>query len=57
MGIINVMRAIENADDAAVNARIDEIPTRLNAIWDRAEAEGGTPAEVADRMARELIGR
>ena len=56
-GIINVMRVIENADDAAVNARIDEIPARLNAIWDRAEAEGDTPAEVADRMARELIGR
>lgn len=56
-GIINVMRVIENADDAAVNARIDEIPTRLNAIWDRAEAEGDTPAQVADRMARELIGR
>jgi leucine dehydrogenase len=56
-GIINVLRHIEGADDAVINARIDAIPTRLYAIWDESEATGQTPAEVADRMAQSLIGR
>lgn len=56
-GIINVMRVIESADDAAVNRRIDGIAGRLEAVWDEADASGATPAEIADRMARRLIGR
>ncbi len=56
-GIINVMRLVEDADDAAVNARIDQIPARLDAIWDESAATGQTAAAVADAMARRLIGR
>jgi leucine dehydrogenase len=56
-GIINVLRHIEGADDAIINARIDSIPTRLDAVWDESAATGATPAEVADRMAQRLIGR
>ena len=56
-GIINVLRHIDAADDAAINARIDAIPARLHAVWDECEAGGKTPAEVADAMAQRLIGR
>jgi leucine dehydrogenase len=56
-GIINVLRHIEGADDIIINARIDAIPGRLESIWDESAASGDTPAEVADRMAKELIGR
>lgn len=56
-GIINVLRHIDNADDAAINARIDTIPGRLHQVWDESEASGDTPAEVADRIAQGLIGR
>jgi leucine dehydrogenase len=56
-GIINVLRHIEGADDAMINARIDAIPERLNAVWDESAATGATPAEVADKMAQRLIGR
>lgn len=56
-GIINVLRHIDGADDAAINARIDAIPARLHAVWDECEAGGKTPAEVADAMAQRLIGR
>lgn len=56
-GIINVLRHIDNADDAAINARIDTIPGRLHQVWDDSEASGDTPAEVADRIAQGLIGR
>jgi leucine dehydrogenase len=56
-GIINVLRQIENADDAAINARIDTIPGRLRQVWDESEASGATPAEVADKIAQRLIGR
>jgi leucine dehydrogenase len=56
-GIINVLRQIENADDAAINARIDTIPARLHQVWDESEASGATPAEVADKIAQRLIGR
>jgi len=40
-----------------VNARIEQIPDRLNAIWQEAEATGVSPDRVADAMARKLIGR
>ena len=56
-GIINVLRHIGSAGDADVNARIDAIPVRLNEIWDESTASGETPAQVADRIARGLIGR
>jgi leucine dehydrogenase len=56
-GIINVLRQIENADDAAINTRIDMIPARLHQVWDESEASGATPAEVADKIAQRLIGR
>ncbi len=56
-GIINVLRHIDGAGDDEINARIDAIPGRLDAIWDESEATGSTPAEVADGMAQRLIGR
>jgi leucine dehydrogenase len=56
-GIINVLRHIDNADDAEINRRIDTIPGRLAAIWAESDSSGMTPAEVADNMAQKLIGR
>ena len=56
-GIINVLRHIENADDAEINSRIDAIPARLSAIWSESDSTSLTPAEVADNMAQKLIGR
>jgi leucine dehydrogenase len=56
-GIINVLRHIDGAGDDEINARIDAIPQRLNAVWDESAANGLTPAEVADQMAKRLIGR
>lgn len=56
-GIINVLRHIDQADDAAIHSRIDAIPGRLHQVWDESEASGDTPAEVADRIAQGLIGR
>jgi leucine dehydrogenase len=56
-GIINVLRHIENAGDDEINRRIDAIPDRLHAIWRESDASGATPAEVADNMAKKLIGR
>ena len=37
--------------------RLEEIPTRLEAIWSQAEASGQSPDQVADAMAQRLIGR
>jgi leucine dehydrogenase len=56
-GIINVLRHIDNADDAEINRRIDAIPGRLADIWQESDSSGKTPAEVADNMAQKLIGR
>ena len=56
-GIINVLRHINNADDAEINGRIDAIPGRLAAIWQESDSSGITPAQVADNMAQKLIGR
>jgi leucine dehydrogenase len=56
-GIINVLRHIDGADDSVINARIDSIPARLDAVWQESTASGSTPAEVADRMAKALIAR
>jgi leucine dehydrogenase len=40
-----------------VNARIEKIPQRLEAIWHESEASGLSPDVIADRMAQQLIGR
>lgn len=56
-GIINVLRHVDNADDAEINARIDRIPGRLTQVWDESDTSGQSPDLVADRMAQELIGR
>ena len=56
-GIINVLRHVDDADDAEINRRIDAIPGRLSAIWQESDSSGLTPAQVADNMAQKLIGR
>jgi leucine dehydrogenase len=57
-GIINVaLQYLDDADAAAVDAKIAGIPDRLNAVWDESAATGDHPAMVADRMAQKLIGR
>lgn len=57
-GIINVaLQYLDGARQAAVDAKIAEIPDRLNAVWDESAATGSNPAAVADDMARRLIGR
>ncbi|HAU22863.1 MAG TPA: amino acid dehydrogenase [Erythrobacter sp.] len=56
-GIINVLRHIDQADDEQINARIDLIPGRLESVWAESEASGLPADEVADRMARNIIGR
>jgi leucine dehydrogenase len=56
-GIITVLRKVYGADDEGVNARIDQIPERLESIWAECEANGLSADEVADGMARKLIGR
>ncbi len=47
----------EPCDVAKVHARLDEIPGRLQAIWDEAQASARSPDQVADAMAQKLIGR
>lgn len=56
-GIITVLRHIDGADEDTINARIDRIPDRLEAIWQESENTGETPDVVADKMAQRLIGR
>ena len=56
-GIINVLRHIDGAGDDAINARIDRIPERLEAIWRQAVETGESPDRVADAQAQRLIGR
>jgi leucine dehydrogenase len=57
-GIINVaLEYLDQADKAAVDRKIAEIPVRLNAIWDESDRSGKGPATVADEMAKALIGR
>lgn len=57
-GIINVaLEYLGQGDREEVNRRIEQIPERLDAIWDES-ASGGLPAaQVADAMAQRLIGR
>lgn len=57
-GIINVASEyLGDADEAGVRAKIEQIPGRLETIWDESEATGRNPAAVADDMAQRLIGR
>ena len=57
-GIINVgMEYRGEGDEAQVRARIEQIPGRLETIWDESQASGRNAADVADDMARALIGR
>ena len=57
-GIINVASEyLKDADEAGVKAKIEQIPGRLDAIWAESDATGRNPAEVADDMARRLVGR
>jgi leucine dehydrogenase len=57
-GIINVaLQYLEDADASAVEAKIAEIPMRLESIWDESDASGMSADQVADTMARALIGR
>jgi leucine dehydrogenase len=57
-GIINVASEYFRLGDRGfVEAKIAEIPSRLKAIWAESAASGEPAAEVADAMARKLIGR
>jgi len=57
-GIINVASEyLGDADAAGVKERIERIPGRLEQIWAESDATGRNPAQVADEMARRLIGR
>lgn len=57
-GIINVASEyLGEGDEAFVKAKIEQIPGRLDTIWDESAATGRNPAAVADSMAMRLIGR
>ncbi len=57
-GIINVASEfLGDADEAGVRAKIEQIPGRLESIWEESESTGRNPAAVADDMAKRLIGR
>ena len=57
-GIINVgLEYLGQGDQAEVEARIARIPARLVEIWDEADRTGAPTSDVADSIARRLIGR
>jgi leucine dehydrogenase len=57
-GIINVSTEyLKDGDEDMVRRRIEGITGRLDQIWDESESTGRNPAEVADEMAKRLIGR
>lgn len=57
-GIINVaLEYLGAASRTEVEARIQEIPGKLDRIWTESQTEGLAASRVADRMARTLIGR
>jgi leucine dehydrogenase len=57
-GIINVgLEYLGQGDEAEVKTRIARIPDRLVEVWDESERTGLPTAEVADGIARRLIGR
>ncbi len=57
-GIINVgLEYLGQGDAASVNAKIDQIPARLETIWQQSTDEAVSSAVVADRQAQARIGR
>jgi leucine dehydrogenase len=57
-GIINVgLEYLGHGDRAEVEARIARIPDRLIEIWDESDRTGAPTSDVADMLARKLIGR
>ncbi|QLC24074.1 Glu/Leu/Phe/Val dehydrogenase [Parasphingopyxis algicola] len=57
-GIINVgLEYLGQGDQQEVEARIAKIPERLEQVWQESEETGDPAANVADRIARRLIGR
>ena len=57
-GIVNVaLQYLDGATVAEAERMIGGIPARLEQIWDEAEATGRPASEVADDIARRLIGR
>jgi leucine dehydrogenase len=57
-GIINVgLEYLGQGDEAEVRARIARIPDRLREVWDESDRTGRPAAEVADGIAKRLIGR
>lgn len=57
-GIVNVaLQYLDGATRAEVDRVIGAIPDRLNQVWDEAEATGRAASDVADDIARRLIGR
>ncbi len=57
-GIINVgLEYLGQGDESDVNARIARIPDRLNEVWEESDQLGEPASDVADTIARRLIGR
>ena len=57
-GIINVaLEYVGQGDRSEVNNRIEKIPARLTGIWQESERTGIPASDVADAMAKKLIGR
>ena len=57
-GIINVgLEYLGQGDEAEVKARIARIPDRLIEVWDESDRTGAPASEVADTLAKRLIGR
>ena len=57
-GIINVgLEYLGQGDEAEVKARIARIPERLIQVWDESDRSGEPSSDVADSIARRLIGR
>ncbi len=57
-GIINVaLEYLGQGDRSEVNNRIEQIPARLTGIWQESERTGIPASDVADAMAKKLIGR
>jgi leucine dehydrogenase len=57
-GIINVgLEYLGQGDRAEVEARIARIPDRLIEVWDESDRTGAPAADVADQIAKRLIGR
>jgi len=56
--IINVgLEYLGQGDRAEVEARIARIPDRLNEVWDESDRSGAPASDVADMLAKRLIGR